>query len=228
MAKANKPKTITLTPEQLEKIAKRKDLLDTLNATTRKYEITEAKIQDNFCHYVYQITSGIGIGDQHKVTGTGIIEDDLLKSFKKFNVHLAVIDGCFLHSKIEIDDIDKFHDHELTDLFTVTGFQMGGSIDKPSIKLTGNKYCSTAGGRMEIKTHKIVLDNISGYKWYNELLTAANDAQQEVALYKEGYYTAVAEEKDEDEDPAQASLNFEKQGENGVDHDKEFEGGRVK
>lgn len=199
-------------------------LKEFINGSDRSYQITEATIKDDFCHYTYEITSGVGvgIGDQHKVTGTGIIDGDLHKAFKKFCVHLAVIECAFLHSGIEIDDIDKFHDHDLTDLFIVTGFKISGAKDNEKIQLIGNKYCSEAGGRLEIKTHKIPLDKNSVYTWYNELNTAAATARNEVALYKEGKYTAVEKEEDTN-DPAQMTLEL------GAEENKsdEFENAKV-
>ena len=158
--------------------------------------ITEAAIKDDFCTYKFEITSGIGLGDSHKVDGSGIIDDDMRTAFSKFNVHLAAIDDVFKHSGIEIDDIDKFHTEELTGLYHVTGFQIKGGKDNECIVLTGNKYVSTAGGRIELKSPKIPLDNLSSYKWYNELKAAADEARNEVRLYKEGKYTAVEIEED--------------------------------
>ena len=59
------------------------------------------------------------------------------------------------------------------------------------------KYVSSAGGWMEIKSPEITLDNLSSYKWWNELKSAADHAREEVSLYKEGNYTPVEKEEEE-------------------------------
>lgn len=167
--------------------------------------IKDAAIKDDFCHYSYEIISGIGIGDTHSVKGSGIIEDDMRNAFAVFNVHLAVIDDIFKHSKVKITDIDQMHGHALTGLVNVTGFKIKGSNENESIILIGNKYVSEAGGRIELVTPKIPLDNLSSYKWYNELKIAADKARLEVELYKGGKYTPVIVEEQK-EDLAQQNL----------------------
>lgn len=158
------------------------------------YIITEASINDDFCDYTFEINEGIGLGDTHKVKGSGIIKDDMRKAFSKFNVHLACIDDVFKHSDIEVNDIDNLHTDELTGHYHVTGFKIKGSKENESIILKGLKYVSSAGGRITIESPKISLDKLSSYKWYNELKTASDNAREEVKLYKEGKYEPVEEE----------------------------------
>lgn len=162
--------------------------------------INEAAIKDDFCNYTYEIIDGVGVGDKHKVNGSGIIEDDMRDAFRKLNVHLAAIDDVFKLSGIEIGDIDKFHNHELTGHYHVTGFKIKGGLENESIILIGSKFVGTAGGRIELATPKIPLDNMSSYKWCDELKAAADCAREEVALYKEGKYTTV-DDSDESEKP---------------------------
>jgi hypothetical protein len=169
--------------------------------TDRGFSIIEAVVKDEFCNYKYEVTEGIGVGDQHTVTGTGIVEDDMMHAFAKFNVHLAVIDEVFKNSKTEVEDIDMFHNHELTLLYRVNYFKIKSSKGYETIVLKGTKYVSSAGGWMELKSPEITLDNLSSYNWYNELKDAANNAREEVALYKEGKYTAVEKEKEEKKQP---------------------------
>lgn len=179
---------------------KSKKVVDELLKEDRTFTILEAAIKDEICNYTYEVTAGIGIGDKHKVDGSGIVKESLLEAFNKFHVHLACIDEIFKHSKIEINDIDTMHTHELSELYRVSGFKIKSSKGYDTIKLTGMKYVSSAGGWMEIKTHEIVLDNLSPYKWYNELKTAADKAREEVSLYKEGNYTPVEKEEEEEND----------------------------
>jgi hypothetical protein len=169
-----------------------------LGEDDRPFLIKEAAIKDDFCNYRYEITKGVGLDDTHKVDGKGIIKDDMRDAFSQLNVHLACIDEVFKHSGVEVEDINKMRSDELTFLYHVTGFKIKGGKDDESIILLGHKYLSSAGGRMELETPKISLDNASSYKWYNELKTAADQARREVELYKEGKYTPVEVEEEED------------------------------
>lgn len=170
--------------------------------------ITAASIKDDFCHYSYEITGGVGLGDSHSVKGSGVIEDDMRTAFSKFNVHMAFIDDVFKHSGIEVEDIDAQHSNELTFLYTVTGFKIKGKEDNESIILIGNKYVSSAGGRIEMETPKIALDDLSSYKFYNELRDAAEKARNEVWLYKEGKCT-IPESDEEEETRKQTKITFD-------------------
>lgn len=169
------------------------------------YIIKEASLKDDFCNYKYEITEGVGIGDDHTVKGTGIIKDDMRHAFGNLIVHLAVIDDVFKHSGIEIDDIEKFHTHDLTALYHVTGIKIKGSRENETVILIGSKHVSSAGGRIDIATPKVAMDNFSSYKWYNELKAAVDEVRREVALYKEGKYTPV-EVEEEGENPRQLKL----------------------
>jgi hypothetical protein len=163
------------------------------------FKILEAKIKDDFCHYAFEVTEGAGLGDPHGVKGTNLIKDELRETFARLRVHLAVIDDVFNYQKIEIKDIDQMHGHEVTQLFHVTGFKIKGTDDAETVILIGNKYLS-GGSRMELESPAIALDSLSSYKWYNELKAAIDAARYEVALYKEGNYTPVKVEEDEEED----------------------------
>jgi hypothetical protein len=163
----------------------------------RPYRIKSAKIKDDLCNYEYEIIRGLGVGDTHGVKGSALVERDLPAALAKFNVHLAVIDDAFKLSSIEVTDIDALHSHELAFLYTVTGFKISGSVDSESIVLIGHKYLSS-GGRMELESPRVALDNLSSYKWHNELKAAADAAREEVALYKEGKCTPVEEEEEAD------------------------------
>lgn len=214
-------KTITIKADSI------KEAVDQLNkaANKRSYMIMIASIKDDFCDYKYEVTGGIGIGDKHSVDGTGIIDDDLRDAFAKFNVHLAVMDEVFKHSDIEIDDIDQFHVHELTLLYRVKSFTIKRSKGYESIQLKGEKYVSSASGWMGLVSPEIALDNLGGFKWYNELKAAADHAREEVALYKEGKYTAPKEEEPKP-DKKQIGL-FDTGKEEDTEMENELEGAKV-
>ena len=188
----------------------------------RGFVITEASIKDDYCNYSFEIIDGIGVGDTHSVKGSGIIEDDLRNAFANLNVHLAAIDDIFKHSKVEILDIDELHSHELTMLYHVTSIKIKGGQDNESIIIKGNKYVSSAGGRMEISTPQVPLDNLSSYKWYNELKDEVDLIREEVALYKEGKYSAV-EEIEPVPKFTQPKLEFNAAGANDEDDDSDSE-----
>jgi len=164
----------------------------------KEFEITGASIKDDFCTYSFSIKSGVGIGDTHNVKGSGIVDPDMHEAFRGLNAHLAAIDDMFKHNGIEVENIDEMHNNPLTDLFSVTGFVIKGSEDNESIILKGNKYLSSTGGRMELETPKIPLDNLSPYQWHNELKIASDKARYEVELYKGGKCTPVEHEEAKD------------------------------
>lgn len=177
-----------------------------LKSEKKTFNITEAVIKDDFCTYKYEVIEGVGLGDVHGVKGSGRVKDTMLEAFAKFAVHLAVIDDAFKHSNIEIDDIDKFHAEELTTHYRVNGFKIKGDADNESLVLMGNKYVTNGHGRMELETPKIMLDNLSSYKWYNELKAAADAVRHEVAMYKEGNYIPVKEDEEDQDDSQQLTI----------------------
>lgn len=177
--------------------------LDELNnLNQRNYKIVEATLSDDFCNYKFEIIRGVGLGQIHGVTDKkNIIEDDLRDAVAKFRVHMAVIDHAFKLSGIEIDDIDKFHSHELTQNYMVSGFKIKDKKGYTTIQLIGEKHVTM--GWETITTPEISLDNLGGYVWYNELKEAGDHACEEVALYGEGKCTPVKapEEKPEKDQP---------------------------
>jgi hypothetical protein len=146
---------------------------DFLEAVKEKsFSIMEASIKDDLCNYTFKVTSGVGSGDSHSVKGSGIIEEDMRAAFRMLNVHLAAIDDVFNLSKIELEDIDNYHAHELATRYHVTGVKIKGGSENETIILIGSKYVGTAGGRIELATPRIPMDNLSSYNWYNELQPA--------------------------------------------------------
>lgn len=185
------------------------DIADIINDVARpEFIIMDAKIHDDYCHYGYEVTGEIGRGDYHSVKGTGIVKDDMKNAYQKFNVHMAFIDGVFGHKGIEVEDIDRLHDHEVAFDYTVTGFKIKGSGDNEAIVLIGKKYVNSVKGYIELVTPKIALDSLSSYVWYNELKAAADNARQEVALYKNGKYDVPEPEKLEAEAKKQTKITF--------------------
>lgn len=168
----------------------------------KDYVIKEASIHDDFCHYRALIVKGVGEGrTMSSINQSNIVKPSLRKAFSILNVHLACIDDVFKNNSIEIDDIDKFHNHELTDIYRVTGFKVKGGEENESLILIGSKHVSAAGSRIDIISPRIPLDNLSSYKWYNELKDAFAQARIEVESYHEGYYELIEVETEDVKTP---------------------------
>jgi hypothetical protein len=177
--------------------------------------ILGAKISDDFCSYSYKYLTGPQRNvPQDAKKGIYIIDKDMKYAFARFNVHLACIDDLFKIGKVEVADIDMFHDHDFTQLIEVTEFKIFGDQDNETIVLIGTKHVSS-NNRIKVESYKIPLDSLSSYKWYNELKDAADVARKEVQLYMDGKYTIPESQVDEEEEgrkakKKQTKLKFEK------------------
>lgn len=158
----------------------------------------EATMKDGLLDYGYEIKTGVGAGNIHKVKGKGIFEEDLNIAFAKLNVHLAAIDDVFKHANVEINDIDKMRGHDLAVIFGVSGFALKGSDENLSVILKGHKRINSSGSWMDISTPKITLDKLSSYEWAAELKEAIEEAAMEVELYHGGKFTVPEEEEKAD------------------------------
>lgn len=208
-----------------KKNTKVQDNLVEVEESLRDFEVRSADIKDDICNYSLEIIRGKKVGWTANEKGKGLIEDDLRNAFAKLNVHLAYCDDVFKHNKLDIDDIDTMHTDELAMLYMVTGFKIKGGESNESIILIGNKYLSS-GSRMELESPKISIDNLSSYKWWNELKAAADQCREEVALYHEGKFTAVETEDDEESGLQQTSMTFTKD-EQGDHDDDSLESGKI-
>lgn len=170
----------------------------------RGFSIVDASLKDDFCTYKYEVTTEPGRGDRHTVNGSGIVKDELKEAFKKLNVHLAHIDDAFKHRKKVPTSIMELMEDEQAGLYEVTGFTLKGGSTNGAVILAGSKYVSV-GGRISINTPKVMLDNLSGYPFYEELKEAIEECREQVALYKEGNYIATS---DDDELPGQGKMEF--------------------
>jgi hypothetical protein len=199
----------------------KKKTADLILEEEKTFLIKEGIIKDEFCNYKFEVISGVHIGDTHSVTGKGLIKDDMRSAFAELNVHLAVIDDIFKHSNIEIENIHSIKNHELAGLYEVSGFKIKGPAESESVILIGTKYVKEAGGRMELVSPKIVMDNLSSYHWAVDLRDAVDDARKEVELYKGGKCTPVEKEESED-NPKQLTIDDQQ------NSDDDFEDAKVK
>lgn len=165
--------------------------------------ITGAQNKDGFLNYSYRINKGPKFGFEVSEKGKGIMSDDCLNAFNKFNVHLAMIDEVFKHQGVEVEDIDTLHNDENAMNYVVTGFKVTGDEGSENVVLKGSKY--TALGTMEIETPKIAIDNLSSYKFYNELSAAVAEARRQTELYNGGAFEVP--EKEEKPSAKQLTIN---------------------
>lgn len=199
-------------------MSKKKKKDDMVFKTEKTIAITAGSINDGFCNYSYEVKNGVGTGDTHNVKGKGLVDPAMDEAFRKLNVHLACIDDVFKHSGTEVKNIRKMENNELSALYEVSGFQIRGSEDNESIILIGTKQINS-GGRIDLKSPRIPIDDNASYKWADDLRECAELARHEVEEYKNGKCTTPEPE----EDPAQLSItNLEE-----VEED-EFENAKVK
>ncbi len=183
----------------------------------RSYRVTQANLVDGMVNYTYEITSGIGTGNIHKVKGKGLYEDDLTEAFNKLAVHLAAIDDVFKYAKVE-GSLSFLRKHELSREYMVDGIILKGEEDQKMVVLIGTKSIQCSGDRMDLKTPSIPMDKLSSYDYKTDLNNTVETLLEEVELYHEGKCTIP--EPEEQEDPNQLSLA------DGMDDD-DFEDGKV-
>lgn len=159
------------------------------------FDILAAEIKDGYCNYHYRVASGVGLDDEHKVKGSGIVDDDMYTAFNALKPFMAHIDDVFKHANVDIIGIESMHAHELTQLYDVTGFKLKGTKENQAVILVGTKHVNV-GGRIGLETPKIALDDLSSYKFFSELRERIAIACTEVLLYKGGKYT-IPETKEE-------------------------------
>jgi len=150
--------------------------------------IKSAMISDGVCNYSYEIISGVGTGDTLNRKGSNAVHPDMEQAFKNLNVFLAIIDDAFHIKGIEIENPEAFNDHEVTELFSVTGFSVSGKNENEGLKLNGTKWV-TVGGTMDCDTPKISIS--SGWKFRKELFEVVEVCKNEVEQYMNGKYAAV-------------------------------------
>lgn len=183
---------------------------DLTTETQKMISIVSGKINDGFCDYSYKILAGVGAGFTHgNVTGkdVGLFRPSMQEAFNKLNVHFAVIDEAFKSRGIEIKNIDKMDNHEVTAKYEVIAFKIDGEDEAQRIILTATKDIGLFG-QVKFSTPKIDMGEYGGYQFYNELQAAADEVRREVELYNNGNFDPVVAV--DDEDPDQLTLEDQK------------------
>jgi hypothetical protein len=172
----------------------------------RPYVILQATIKEGLCNYQYQITSGDVAHDAHNVKGKGIVDEDMRTAFGNLSVHMAYMDEAFKMSGLGDKDIDDLKTHDLSFKYRVKEIKIKKTKAYEAVTLVGEKHLDTVSGWADIVMPEVVLDNLSGYKFYNELIRDVEHLREEVALYKEGKYTLPETDIPVAADNNQASL----------------------
>lgn len=177
-----------------------------LDEIQKDLEIKEATIKDDYCNYSYELLQGVGEGDTITRKGAAIIHDDMKEAFERLNVHLAVVDDAFKYSKIEIENISDIRNHELAELFNVSGFKIKGSADNKSVILVGTKFIGI-GGYISLETPRIKFEG--NYPFKDELYAAITKCCYEVEEYMNGKAAPVFEQTEMNFDTNLSEKEFE-------------------
>ena len=187
----------------MKKEAKTKKNLSVSSATEeapkqeKDYVITQANLVDGMVNYTYEIKSGVGTGNVHKVKGKGLYKDDLTEAFHKLAVHLAAVDDIFRHASVE-GSLSHLRKHELSKKYMVDGIVIKGEEDQKLVVLIGTKDIQCSGDRMDLKTPSIPLDKLSSYDFKTDLNNAIETVLEEVELYHEGKCDMPEQEEQKD------------------------------
>ena len=174
-------------------MTKKTQPIESSGEPTKEYGITQAVLKDGFCNYSFKVLKGVGVNGIHAVKGGGIVLPDLEESFEMLNVHLAALDDVFKHSDVDVKNIDKMRNNELTALYRCTGFKIKGTEDLKKVILMGTKSVSV-GGQISLETPEVLVEKLSSYESWKELKKVLDAAILEVELYNEGKYTEVHSE----------------------------------
>ena len=163
------------------------EIADMLQAAAKPVAITNAAIKEGLCNYGYEILKGAGTGDKiPNWKGSNEVHEDMLVAFQKLDVHLALIDDAFKHSREteQITSLDELAEHPIAGLFSVTGFKVQGSDENLGFIITGDKNVTT--GFITLETPKITKS--SGYEYFEELEEVIDNCIEEVYQYMNGKY----------------------------------------
>lgn len=145
--------------------------------------ITNAVIKEAQCNYGYEIRTGPCAGDKLPTRkGANMVHDDMITAFRSLNVHLAIIDDAFKYSGEQLESLDQYRNHDIVDIFSVTGFKVQGTDENEGYVIVGEKWVHH--GSIALETPKIT--SSSNYEFYEELKEAVETAKTEVEQYMNG------------------------------------------
>ena len=166
----------------LDKATKRAEGKDN-DGEEKPYVITSASIKEELCNYGYEIRTGPCAGDKIPTRkGSAVVHHDMIKAFSSLNVHLAIVDDVFKYSGDHVETLEQMRNHDLIDIFSVTGFKIQGSDENEGFVLVGEKWVSH--GSIGLETPKITTS--TNYPFFEELKEAIEKAREEVEAYMNG------------------------------------------
>ena len=172
---------------------------------TSGIKIVKASIVDGMCNYTFEVSRGVGIGDQHSVKGKGVVKSDLIDAMDRLRVHLALMDEAFKGKGITFTTVEEIAENELVETYFVTGIAIKGGEGDEKISIDGHKHSVAIGGYINLKTPAVLFSKPGAYQWQQELEDVVQVIRMEVELYRNGKYTQT-ELEDEDVDKAQLKI----------------------
>lgn len=150
--------------------------------------ILSAALKNAMCNYSYEILDGVGEGDIINRKGSSIVHSDLIRAFRKLDVHLALI--CEEIDKSSISDIEHFENMKTVEFEdgtiekAVSAFTANSvKTDKSGVTVTGTKELST-GDHVTLQSPKVDWDD--DYQFLGELKVVVDEIQFEVEEYMNG------------------------------------------
>lgn len=174
-----------------------------------KIEIKKAGIRNIiFLAYEYNLEDN-GISAKNKTQSTAPIHEDLKSAFEKLIPHFILLTEELPEDKIKgIIENDLQLPEDIERKYQVTDFELGGSEDAQTIKITGYKVLSNDKSvSFSTPSQKLHEDRTDGYKYDNFLREALDVLIQEVHEYMDGKQAPRSEVGkldfgDEDDDDA--------------------------
>lgn len=153
-----------------------------------KIEIKKAGIRGGiFLAYEYNMEDN-GISAKNKTQSTAPIHDDLKAAFEKLIPHFILLTEELPVDRIRgIIENNLLLPEDIQQKYSVTDFELGGSEDAQTIKITGFKVLSNDKSiSFSTPSQKLYEDRTDGYKFDNYLREILDVIISEVLEYMDG------------------------------------------
>lgn len=153
-----------------------------------KIEIKKAGIRGGiFLAYEYNMEDN-GISAKNKTQSTAPIHDDLKAAFEKLIPHFILLTEELPVDRIRgIIENNLLLPEDIQQKYSVTDFELGGSEDAQTIKITGFKVLSNDKSiSFSTPSQKLYEDRTEGYKFDNYLREILDVIISEVLEYMDG------------------------------------------
>lgn len=174
-----------------------------------RIEIRKAGIRSTiFLAYEYNLEDN-GISAKNKTQSTAPIHDDLRAAFDKLIPHFILLTEELPEDRMKgIIENDLMLPEDIEKKYQVTDFELGGTEDQQTIKISGFKVLSNDKSvSFSTPSQKLQEDRTDGYKYDNYLRETLDILIQEVHEYMDGKQAPRSEVGtldfgDEDDDEA--------------------------